>query len=372
MTIPFVRDIPSLKGARVLVRAALNVPIEHGAVADPFRLEKAIPTVEYLIAHGARVILISHISDKTASLAPVFAYLKKKLPLSFVADVVGDAAKIACAGLMDGQVLMLENLRRDAREEANDEEFARALAALADCYVADDFTVLHRAHAGVVGVTKFITSYAGFQFIAEYEGIAPALTPPSPSLAIVGGAKFVTKEPLIKTLLKKYDRVFMGGALANDFLAAKGYEVGVSVTSRLPGIAELLKNSKITIPDDVVVDGPAGRSVKPVAEVAPAEAIYDVGPASVKKLSAHIEKARFVLWNGPLGYFEGGHREATEEVARLIAVAPGRSVVGGGDTLSAIQDLKLVEKFTFVSTAGGAMLQFIADGTLPGIEALKK
>lgn len=366
-----IKEAKHLKGIRVLVRTALNVPTENGAVADGFRLEKALTTIHYLMQEGARVILIGHMSDATGSLKPVYEYLKKKMLLAYVHDVAGPVAQQAARALKDGEVLLLENLRWNKGEEANDEHFVRELASLADIYVNDDFTVAHRRHAGVVGVTKFLPSYAGLQFLAEYEGIKPALNPPSPSFAIIGGAKFVTKEPLIKTLLKKYDRIFVGGALANDFLAAKGYEVGKSVVSRLPEIAELLKNSKLMIPDEVVTDGPVGRSTKPASEVAPTEHVYDVGAGSIAQLAPLIEKARFVLWNGPLGYFEGGYTAATEEVARLVADAPGRSVVGGGDTLSAIQNLKLGDKFTFVSTAGGAMLQFIADGTLPGIEALE-
>lgn len=366
-----IKEAKHLKGIRVLVRTALNVPTENGAVADGFRLEKALTTIHYLMQEGARVILIGHMSDATGSLKPVYEYLKKKMLLAYVHDVAGPVAQQAARALKDGEVLLLENLRWNKGEEANDEHFVRELASLADIYVNDDFTVAHRRHAGVVGVTKFLPSYAGLQFLAEYEGIKPALNPPSPSFALIGGAKFVTKEPLIKTLLKKYDRIFVGGALANDFLAAKGYEVGRSVVSRLPEIAELLKDSKLMIPDEVVTDGPTGRATKPASEVAPTEYVYDVGPASVAALVPLIHKARFVLWNGPLGYFEGGYTAATEEVARLVADAPGRSVVGGGDTLSAIQNLKLGDKFTFVSTAGGAMLQFIADGTLPGIEALE-
>lgn len=366
-----IKEATHLKGMRVLVRTALNVPIDNGVVADGFRLEKALATVHYLMQEGARTILISHMSDATGSLKPVYEYLKKKIPLSYIHDVTGPAAQQAARTLKDGEVLMLENLRWNKGEEANDEHFARELSSLADLYVNDDFTVAHRRHAGVVGVTKFVPSYAGFQFLVEYMGIRPALNPPSPSFAIIGGAKFVTKEPLIKTLLTKYDRIFVGGALANDFLAAKGYEVGRSVVSRLPEIAELLKNSKLLIPDEVVTDGPAGRATKPASEVAPTEYVYDVGPASVSKLAPLIEKAHFVLWNGPLGYFEAGYTAATEDVARLVAAAKGDSVVGGGDTLSAIQNLKLGDKFTFVSTAGGAMLQFIADGTLPGIQALE-
>ena len=370
MNIRSIADAGDIRGMTVLVRAALNVPVAKGAVTDGFRLEKALPVIRALMGMGAHIVLISHMSDATGSLKPVFEYLKKRIPLSYVNDVVGPAARAAVHALKDGEVLMLENLRWQKGEETNDEHFARELASLGDIFVNDDFTVAHRRHAGVVGITKFLPSYAGPQFLAEINGIAPALDPRSPSLAIVGGAKFVTKEPLLKTLLKKYDRVMVGGALANDFLAAKGYEVGRSVVSRLPGVSDLLKNSKLIVPEDVIVAGP-DPGTKRASAVTPGDTIYDVGPASIAALDPLIEKARFVLWNGPMGYFEGGYTQGTEDLARRIAAVRGDSVVGGGDTLAAIQRLELEKRFSFVSTAGGAMLKFIADGTLPGIEAFE-
>ena len=366
-----IEELTDLTGMRVLVRAALNVPIENGKVADTLRLDLAMKTVSYLLARNARVILMSHMSDSKASLSPVYEYLRTKIPLTFVADVAGVKAHQAANALKDGNALLLENLRWNAGEKANDEQFAREVASLGDIYVADDFTVLHRAHAAVVSVPKFLPSYAGFQLLAELKGLTPALSPESPSVAIVGGAKLVTKMALIKSLLAKYDRVFVGGALANDFFLAKGYDVGKSLVSNGPEAKELLTNEKIVLPETVTISNAAGREDVPATAVGDADVISDIAPASIETLRPLIEGARMILWNGPMGHFETGFTQGTDALAKLIADAPGKSIVGGGDTLSSIQNLGLMQKFTFVSTAGGAMLDFLANGTLPGLKALE-
>jgi phosphoglycerate kinase len=367
-----VESATALRGHTVLLRASLNVPVENGVVRNPFRLDAALKTVGLLSSAGARVVLISHIDgDGSPSLRPVYEYLKTKVPLVFVEDVAGERARTAVHALTDGQVALIENVRRDAGEVTNDDAFARRLASLGDVYVNDDFAAAHRKHASIIGVPQYLPSYAGLQFVAEVEGLTKALEPKSPSLAIVGGAKFVTKEPLIRALLPKYDYVFVGGALAIDFYKAKGYEVGKSLVSDSPHLADLLTNSKVILPVDATVVGPAGTFVKDVRELLPNDTIYDIGPKSIEMLRPLAAKARTVLWNGPLGNFEKGFSSMTEELATVLADAPGVSVVGGGDTIAAIQKLGLNDKFEFLSTAGGAMLDFLAHGTLPGIEALE-
>lgn len=364
-----------LRGKRVLVRASLNVPIQGGVVTNPFRLLRALETIEALALRGARVVVLGHIGRAvTDSLWPVFkeAGRRTTFPIFFSEDIVGARAKSASNTLKDGQVLFVENVRRDAREVSCDPSFARELAELGDVFVNDAFADSHRAHASIVGIPKYLQSFAGPRFLEEYRGIQEALEPKSPSLAIVGGAKFITKEPLLRALLSKYDRVFVGGALANDFFKAKGFPVGRSLVAPHSSAREILKNSKISIPSDVVVQTPTGKKVKPVTAIDDEDIIYDVGPASIEALAPHIARARSVLWNGPLGNFELSFFEGTESVARLIANSTARSIVGGGDTIAAIERLRLNEKFSFVSTAGGAMLQYIAEGTLPGIEALKE
>ena len=367
-----IKDAPELRGHTVLVRAALNVPVKDGTITNPFRLNQALPTITHLINHGAKVVLLSHINGEgMPSMRPVYEHLRTILPLTFVEDVAGDTALAAARALKNGTALLLENVRRDRREEGNDDEFARRLALLADIYVNDDFPVAHRAHASVVGVPKYLPSYAGLQFMAEYDNLSRALTPASPSIAIVGGAKFVTKEPLIRALLPLYDHVFIAGALANDFFKAEGLEVGRSLVSHEPHVADLLKNSKIMLPVDVEVDGPHGRETKDADDVLPTEAIYDCGPRTLTHVGPYIQKAATILWNGPTGNFEKGFTRGTDDLARLVAAANGTSIVGGGDTIAAIEHLGLSSDFTFMSTAGGAMLDFLAHGTLPGIEALK-
>lgn len=365
--------VEALVGHTVLLRAALNVPVLGGRVSNPFRLEAALKTVSLLSAHGVKVVLLSHIGDApTASMRPVYDYLAQKIPLSCVDDVAGPKAVAAARALKNGEVLLIENLRREPGEVQNNEHFVRRLAALGDVYVNDDFPASHRAHASVVGLPSVMPSYAGLQFLAELEGLSHALEPRSPSLAILGGAKFVTKEPLIRALLTKYDTVFVGGALATDFFKAKGYEVGKSLVSVSPHISDLLENSKIMLPTDVTVENLHGREVKAPDALLPTDTIYDIGPATLEQLKPYIHKAKTVLWNGPMGNFEKGFSEMTEDLARLVARAPGYSAVGGGDTIAAIEKLGLNSKFEFLSTAGGAMLDFLAHGTVPGIEALEK
>ena len=366
-----INDLPDIKGLRILVRAALNAPVESGRVTDPYRLEKTLPTVSYLLARGARVILTSHLSKDGASLQPMYEYMKSKIPLSFAQDIAGPAARKAVDALKDGEALMLENVRLNPGEEANDEQFTREMASLADIYVMEAFDVAHRKHAGVVGIPRFLPGYAGFQFMAEVEGLSPALSPESPSLAVIGGAKLVTKVKLIETLLKKYDHVFVGGAIVNAFYKAKGYEVGKSLVSGADHAKPMLENSKILLPQELIVENPAGSHETIATEVGTEDVIIDIAPAAIEKLSAITSKARSILWNGPMGNFEKGYRGGTDALAKLIASSPAKSIVGGGDTLSSIQSLNLMEKFAFVSTAGGAMLDFLANGTLPGIEALK-
>jgi len=367
-----VNDIGAASSMRVLVRADLNAPVAGNTVADSYRLDAVLPTVKLLLAKGARVILASHMSDSSGSLAPIFEYLKTKIPLSFVDDIVGPAARAAVESLKGGNALLLQNIRHDAGEEKNDEAFAQALASLADIYVNEAFPVSHRTHASIVGVPKLIPSYAGLQFLAEVEGLTPALSPESPSLAIVGGAKFATKEKLIHTLLKKYDKLFIGGAVVNDFFKAKGFEVGRSLVSDAMHVAGLLDEPKIIMPVDVTVSSPSGRMDKDLGSVGKDDAIDDIGPKSMENLWPIIEKAKTILWNGPMGRFEDGFTRGTDDLAKMVAKSNALSIVGGGDTLSSIQNLKLMDKFTFVSTAGGAMLDFLANGTLPGIEALTK
>lgn len=374
-----LHDIPRLENVSVLVRAALNVPIEGGRVVNTFRLRSALATIEFLRVHHARVILIGHLGDKgTESLRPVYEALTELVPgITFCESAIGAAARSAVRAMVPGDVLLLENLRRHTGEKENDPAFAAELASLADVFVNDSFDVCHRAHASVVGIPTLLPSYAGFQVEREVQELSKALRPKHPALAIIGGAKFSTKEPVLIALLKQYDHVFVGGALANDFMQALGKPVGSSLVSGADhaAIDAILGNKKLRLPIDYVV-APMGSErseghLSGVTVVSENEAILDNGPKTIELLGGLVKKAKTILWNGPLGNYEKGFTEATEALAVLIAQSNAHSIVGGGDTIAAIEKLGLDEHISFISTGGGAMLDFLSDGTLPGIDALR-
>jgi len=379
-----VRDIRVLENIPVLVRAALNVPIENGHVANDYRLRRALPTIKFLTDRHARVVLISHIGELgTETLAPVAETLGKLMQnVSFCSETIGPRARDAVRNLLPGHVLVLENLRRDRGEKMNDSAFAHELAALADIFVEDSFDTCHRPHASIIGVPKLLPSYAGLLLEEEVHELSGALAPKSPSLAVVGGAKFETKEAVLTALLATYDKVFVGGALANDFLKASGHEIGKSLVGTSDnGLHQILDNPKLVLPVDVLAVPasvpltPAARSharVATIGEVRADEAILDAGPGTSALLVSLAQSAQSVLWNGPLGNYENGFSDATDALARAIAASRAHSVVGGGDTIASIESLGLLSKFSFVSTGGGAMLDFLAKGSLPGIDALER
>ncbi len=374
-----VRSIKKLEGIPVLVRAALNVPIVSGKVSGDFRLRRALPTIEYLRERHARVVLIGHIGDQgTESLEPVYESLRKVIPgLQFCGVNTGPVARAAVRALPPGGVLLLENLRRDVGEKKNTKTFAAALADLADVFVQDSFDVCHRPHASVVGVPEFLPSYAGLLVEEEVTELKKALKPKKPSLAVIGGAKFATKEPVLKKLLGIYDRVFVGGALANDFAVAEGLPVGKSLVSGASRaeMRSLVNNRRLSLPLDYVVAPHGGTReqgrVAAVRDVGSNEAILDNGPKTVAMLGERVANAKTIVWNGPLGNYENGFTTATEDLARAIAHSGAHSIVGGGDTVAAIEKVGVSHKFSFISTGGGAMLDFLSKGTLPGIEALR-
>ncbi len=353
-----ITELDNLKDVRVLVRLDLNVPIDAaGHVVDDFRIRKSLPIINYLIQKGANVILMSHIENnkkEKISLEPVAKHLKNLGVDCFFEKnykkVLTDTHK----------VIFLENLRMHDGEEKNDKKFAKELASLADIYVNEAFSVSHREHASVSAITEFIPSYAGFQFENEVKELAKVFQPEHTFIFILGGAKFETKLPLVDKFINIADKVFIGGALANDFFRAQGKDIGDSLVSNpAPDLSKFLNSPKLMLPVDHVFKGTA---------------IMDVGMKTTEVLRKEVEKAKFILWNGPVGAYEGGYRVATLEIAEMIAEATSKgakSFVGGGDTLATIAELKLEDSFTFVSTGGGAMLDYLAKGTLPGIDALK-
>ena len=335
-----IKQLKTVKGKIALVRVDFNVPIRGGKILDFFRIKKAFPTIDFLLKKGAKVVLISHLGKESGTtLEPVMKYVSR----FYKKD----------------QVALLENLRLQDGEEKNDQAYARDLASLADFFINDAFPVCHRRHASIVSVPKYLPSYAGLQLEAEMKSLSLAFKKPThPFLFILGGAKFETKIPLIKKYLKIADHVFIGGALMNNFFHELGVDVGDSLIDKKNfGLKNIAKNKKIVLPIDVVVDN---------------KSFVDIGVASVEVLSTLIQKSRFVLMNGPMGNYEKGFGQATEKILKVLANSKAKVVLGGGDTVALVSKLKLENKFFFVSTGGGATLEYLAHGTLPGIEALEK
>jgi len=352
-----IKQLKNLKGKTALLRVDFNVPIEHGRVKDDFRIRKALPTIDFLIRKGAaKIILITHLGkDGSQELAPVIE--------SFFKIHKSSKSKIE----------FFENVRKFSGELKNDLVFAKKLSVLGDIYVNDAFSVSHRAHASVVGLPKLMPSYAGLQLEEEVKNLSRTFKKPKhPFLFILGGAKFSTKIPLIKKYLKLADHVFIGGALLNILLKAKGYEIGRSLFEKGNfGVGELLKSNKLILPVDVVVKSGSFLVNRRIDEVQKDEFILDVGNKSVNLLKLYIKNSKLILWNGPLGKSEVINSGSTKGVLKLVAAAKAESIICGGDTVEVISKMKMENKFTFVSTGGGSTLDFLANGTLPGIKALK-
>ena len=368
-SIELLKDVA---GKRALVRVDFNVPVAGGVISETIRIDKALPTIVFLQKLGMKVVLVAHLeNEENDSLVPIFEYLKKSLPVFFVEDFTSGEGKKILADLKYGEVALLQNIRRFSGEKKNDPEFAKQLSEIADIYVNNAFSVSHRAHASLVGVTKFLPSYAGLLLVEEVKNLSEALHPKHPFLFILGGAKFETKMPLVEKFLALADHVFIGGALANDLLKAKGFEVGVSLVSDAHlDLSKIISNPKLILPTDVTVRNSGTVSIKKPSEVLSTDNILDVGPDTVNELSKIVANAKCILWNGPLGEYEGGFKEPTLALAKVVAQSEAESIVGGGDTLAAIQELHLFDKFSFVSLGGGATLDFLANGTLPAIEVL--
>ena len=390
-------DDIQVAGKRVLVRVDLNVPMRAGAIGDATRIDRVAPTLAELAHKGARVIVASHFGRPKGrqvaamSLGPLAAPLSRALggrPVRFVPDCIGAAAEAAVAALAPGAIALLENLRFHAGEEANDASFADALAALADLYVNDAFSAAHRAHASTTAVAARLPSAAGRLMQAELEALDRALQAPKhPVVAVVGGAKVSTKLAVLANLIGRVDCLVIGGAMANTFLHARGTAVGASLME--PDLADDARRimgeaaaagCEIVLPTDVVVtrefrEGAEG-TVTPVNDVAADGMILDLGPGSCARIEAALATARTLVWNGPLGAFEiAPFDRATVTCARAAARLTGAgtllSVAGGGDTVAALQGAGVLGAFSYVSTAGGAFLEWLEGRTLPGVAALE-
>lgn len=389
-------DDADLAGQRALVRVDLNVPMEDGKVTDTTRIDRILPTIREIAAKGAKVILLAHFGrpkgpDTKNSLKQVVPALAHALgsPVTFVDDCIGDDVARAVAAAKNGDVLLLENTRFHAGDEKNDPAFVKALAANGDLYVNDAFSAAHRAHASTEGLAHVLPAFAGRTMQAELEALSAGLDNPArPVMAIVGGAKVSTKLDLLGNLVRKVDVLAIGGGMANTFLAARGIDVGKSLcehdlvaTAREIEAKAKAAGCEILLPVDALVarefKANPGHHVVPVGEVAADEMILDAGPMSVAAVVLKLDTVRTLVWNGPFGAFElPPFDTATVTVARAAAerVKAGKlvAVAGGGDTVSAMNHAGVADDLTYVSTAGGAFLEWMEGKPLPGVEALRK
>ena len=371
MTLSTLKDTDNLKGKRVLLRLDLDAPVEAGKLRDAHRIESAKKSLIYLREQGAKTVIVGHLGRNPGeSLAPVFEYLKTFIPVLFVKTLAEAQEKSASLG--EGKFLLLENLRSFPGEVKNDPVFAKELASLGDLFVNEAFAVSHREHASIVGVPKLLPSFAGIVFAEEVRNLSKAFSPEHPALVILGGAKFETKTPLIERFLGIADDIYVCGALANDIYKARGYETGTSLVSSCEISPAIFENPKIHVPADVIARTASGSATKGMDAVDKGEKIVDAGPNALDDIRALAGKAKFVLWNGPLGEYEAGFDAGTIALAQMLAECDAETIIGGGDSLAVVSKLGLLERFSFVSTGGGAMLEFLANETLPGIEALKK
>lgn len=385
-----VRDL-NVKSKRALVRVDFNVPLDGERVTDDTRITAALPTIQYLQQAGAAVVLMSHLGrpkgqvNAKYSLAPAARRLSELLgqPVALLPDCVGPEVEESVRQLEPGDVALLENLRFHPEEEANDAAFARKLSALGDVYINDAFGAAHRAHASTEGVTQYLPAAAGLLMERELKALGRALSAPErPFVTILGGAKVSDKIAAIENLLDKLDTLIIGGGMANTFLAATGHPVGKSLVepSLIPLARELLERGRtkgvtIALPTDVVVatdmSGHAPTQVVAVDAVPENTGIFDIGPATARHFSELIEPAKTVIWNGPMGVFEvAPFATGTRAVAMAVAACEGFTVVGGGDSVAAIEQLGLGGQMSHVSTGGGASLEFLEGRELPGVAAL--
>jgi phosphoglycerate kinase len=385
-----IRDLP-LEGKRLFLRADFNVPLDQGRVLDPTRIVETLPTIRHAVERGARVVCASHLgkpggkAKPELSLAPVAVELASRLrrPVRFADDCVGPEVEKLALGLHPGEVLLLENLRFHAGEEENEPGFARGLASLADVYVNDAFGSSHRAHASVTGVPALVAAKgAGFLLEKEVRELSRLLEPERPFAAILGGAKISGKIDTLRVLARRADTLLLGGGMANHFVRAIGLSVGRSLVEedKVPVAREILdfcraNQKEIALPSDFVVakspdDGAHARTVG-ISKIPPDAMALDVGQATLEQFERLLDPARTIFWNGPLGVFEKPPFDrGTRALALLLSESDAVTVVGGGESVAAVMEAHVADRFTHVSTGGGASLEFIASGRLPGIDAL--
>jgi len=392
MTKKTVEDI-EVKGKRVLLRVDFNVPlnINTGAISDDSRIRASLPTIKYLIDHKAKVILCSHLGRpggkvvENLRIAPIAQRLSQliNLPVSTASDCIGQEVESKVGTLKEGDILVLENLRFHPEEEADDADFARKLAGLADIYVNDAFGTAHRAHASTVGVAKYLPAVAGFLMKKELEVMGKLLdNPERPSACIIGGAKVSDKIELVQNMLRRVDMLLVGGGMAATFLKTQGYEVGHSLIEgdKLGLAKKLLQEAKewgvpFLLPIDAVVaeevKAGAATRVVPTTNIPSGSHIVDIGPQSIELFYSELRKCRTIMWNGPMGIYEiPQFAQGTRSIASFLSTINATIIIGGGSSAEIVQEMELTDKMTHVSTGGGASLRFLEGITLPGVEVL--
>jgi len=387
MAIKTIRNVKNLYGKKVLLRTDLNVPIKKGKILDDYKIEQQLATIRFLLEKHCRIILVSHLSgtipgkfDEKYSVKPIAKALSKMLGKSIVVvkEINDFEAGKKISKAKYGDIIMLENIRFEEGEEKNSRALAKKLAKLADIYINDAFAVSHRAHASLSAIKDYLPSYAGLLVEKEIINLNKALHPQKPLITVIGGSKISTKIALVKNLEKKSSYLLVGGALANNFLLAHGYEVGKSmVDEESIGFAKKFKSHKLILPVDVTVSNRAKGGevrVKKVNDVNKTDYIFDIGPETIRLYSHFIKKAATIIWNGPMGKFEEGQfKYGTMSIARVVAAhSRGKAfgVVGGGETVEALEKTSMFEYVDWVSTGGGAMLSYLGGEPMPGLEGI--
>jgi len=371
MDLPLLKNLTKsdLDGKQVLLRLDFNTVIKDGKVSNEYRIKKSLPTLLFLKERGARIVILSHDSNRAQSLEPIAHYLKKVTKTCFVSQIF-----TTDSNEKNDEVILFENLRFHKEEEDNDISFARKLAECGDIYINDAFSVSHRSHASIVSLPKMLPGYAGLLFEEEIKNLSTTFDPPHPFLFILGGGKVRSKFHLIEKFIPIADTIFVGGALANYFFKEMGLEIGKSYYEDVKSnIDKLIDNNKIIIPEDLMVKNDDGTFKRERNSISTNDIILDVGEKTLALLAEQIKISKLIVWNGPIGdYLIPGFDKGTIEMTKMIKESDARSIAGGGDTVSLLTDAGLFNVFDFVSTGGGAMLEFLSERTLPGIEALKK
>ena len=380
-----------IRSKRVLIRVDFNVPQDSlGNITDDTRIRASLPTINYLVQHQAKIIICSHLGrpkgrEPGLSMAPIAHRLSKLIgrPVLMASDCIGPEVQEMAKNLKEGEILFLENLRFHPEEEKNDSAFARSLASLAEVYVNDAFGTTHRAHASTVGIPHYLQAVAGFLLQKEIDTLGGALTNPKrPLAAIIGGAKVSDKVAVLNNILEKVDSLLIGGGMASSFFRAQGYQVGKSKVEedKLEVCRSILKRAEqrgicLLLPEDILVapglDNSKGARVVMVSEVPPDMMIVDIGPKTLERFAQELNKAKTVIWNGPLGVFEVEEfSQGTKGLVKVLAGLKATTIIGGGSTAEVVEEMGMVDSMSHVSTGGGASLEFMEGKTLPGVAAL--